>query len=94
MFLHSSDGKGHKVFNKTTALESLGFLATRCRDPLKHKEREAVFYMDNAATVLALDRGHSKDRLVSVIIRASRGGVLALDAGGPPEGGGQSNLQL
>ena len=50
--------------------------------------------MDNAATVLALDRGHSKDRLVSVIIRASRWGVLALDAGCPPEGGGQSDLQL
>ena len=34
--------------------------------------------MDNAATGLALDRGNFKYRLVSVIIRASRGGGAGL----------------
>ena len=53
-------------------MESLSFLAALCLDPLRFVGKEAIFYIDNVATVLALTRGHAKDRLTTVIIRASR----------------------
>ena len=62
--------------------------------PFKVIGKESVFYIEDAATVLTLYRGHSKDKLATVISVPPEWWVLALDAGCSPDGGGQTDLQL
>ena len=64
-FLLAEDALGHKVFDKTTSLESLGYLATLSLDPLRFREREVIFRIDNMAAVTSLSKGHSKDALAT-----------------------------
>ena len=72
-FLLAEDESGHKVFNKTTSLEALGPLATLCLDPLRFTGREVTFTIDNAATVICLEKGYSKgDPWATTVARATR----------------------
>ena len=71
-FLHAVDDFGQKGFNKTTILESLGYLAAICLDPMRFAEREMIFRIDNMAAVTALKKGHSRDDLATTIVRAAR----------------------
>ena len=72
-FLLSEDSSGHKGYHKTTALECLGLLAALTLDPMRFVEREALFHMDNIASVYALKRGHSKkDEWATTLVRAAR----------------------
>ena len=71
-FLNKCDSSSNKAHCKTTALESLGFLSVLCLDPLRFAEKEAVFHMDNIATVLTLSRGYSADSWASTLVRAAR----------------------
>ena len=73
------DDQGKKSFCKTTTLESLAILTTLCLDPLRFIEQEALFHIDNMATVLALEKGHSRDLWASTIVRAAR--VVAASLG-------------
>ena len=72
-FMLSKDTKESIAFNKTTTLECLGVLAALSLDPLRFAEREALFHMDNIASVYAFQRGYSKkDEWATTIVRAAR----------------------
>lgn len=80
-FLAKKDALGHAATQKTTVLESLGFLATLCLESERWRGKELLFHMDNSAASLALARGRSKrDRWATTIIRAARGVAAAIGA--------------
>ena len=60
-FLTSRDDNDKKMFDKTTMLEGLGFLIVLCVDPFRFVEGEALFHIDNIATCITLEKGHSTD---------------------------------
>ena len=78
-FLNGMDEGNKKVHAKTTALEALGPLVTLMLDPLRFAEREVSFTIDNIATVLAIQRGYSRDSWTSTLVRAAK--VLAAGIG-------------
>ena len=71
-FLLSMDTFGHKAYCKTTTLECLGLLGALCSDPLRFAEKEALFHIDNVASVFALRKGHSRDEWATTVVRAAR----------------------
>ena len=72
-FLLAKDDQGKKMFCKTTLLESLGFLAALCLDPVRFVGRKVLFSVDSIAAVLALPAGYSTgDNLATTVVRAAR----------------------
>lgn len=80
-FLASRDSHGHWATHKTTALESLAFLATLCIEPHRWVDQDIIFFIDNLPATLAMARGRSKkDRWATTAIRAARVVAAALRA--------------
>ena len=71
-FLTMSDDNDKKVFHKTTMLEGLAFSTVLCLDPLRFVEGEALFHIDNIATCITLEKGHSTDPWATTVARAGR----------------------
>ena len=72
-FMHKEDEENHKAYAKSTALESIGFLAILLIDPLRFIEKTVVITSDNAASVQVLKKGHSRgDPWATTICRAAR----------------------
>ena len=72
-FMQAEDTLGHKAFSKSTALEALGFLAPLLVDPVRYLGKKVVVVTDNAAAVLTLKRGYSKnDEWATTLCRAAR----------------------
>ena len=77
-FLQKTDTEGKKAFCKTTMLECLAYLTILCLEPLKFIEEEVLFYIDNMASVIALQKGRSGDPWATTIVRAARVVAAAL----------------
>ena len=71
-FLQAEDVHGHKSFCKTTTLECLGLLGALCADPMRFAGKEAVFHIDNLASVFLFKKGHCRDEWATTVVRAAR----------------------
>ena len=79
-FLIGEDQAVHRVHYKTTMLEALAYLVVLCCDPKRLEYKDMVFYIDNLATVGALQKGYAKgDPWTSTLVRAAR--VVAVELG-------------
>ena len=78
-FLQATDHDGKKAFCKTTTLECLAYVAVLCIDPHRFVENEVLFHIDNVASVIALEKGRSRDPWASTLVRAAR--VIAASLG-------------
>ena len=65
------DDKGKYIGRKLTFLESVPVLATMVTMPTLVQGHQVVFHVDNAGTVSAFQKGHSRDPLTQTIIRAT-----------------------
>ena len=72
-FLHAKDKHGHSINNKTTLLESLGYLATLLLCPTNFMGQSVTFRIDCIGAVVALRKGRSvTDELATTVTRAAR----------------------
>ena len=77
-FLQAKDAQDKQCFCKTTTLECLGFISILCLDPMRFIENDALFHIDNVASVRALEKGRSRDAWATTLIRAARVVAAAL----------------
>ena len=60
------------MYHNTTALEALGPLVAICWDPWRFMNKQALFHIDNYATVRAYEAGRSRNcQLTSTLVRAA-----------------------
>ena len=72
-FLCTRDKNDHAIYNKSTLLESMGYLAPMLLCPQRFRGQSACFNLDSIAAVCAQNSGRSnKDSLVTTVIRATR----------------------
>ena len=64
--------RGKNVYCKTSALEALGILTALMVDPFRFIGREVLFWNDNASTVIAFQKGYSRDPWATSVLRAAR----------------------
>ena len=58
-FLRKKDDEDKKAYYKSLMLESLAYLAVLCKDPRRFEGQDAMFFIDNIATVIRLEKGYS-----------------------------------